>query len=225
MKIKNELGKTYGRLKVFKYDGLRNNRARWQCICDCGKITIVSGSSLRNGTIKSCGCLKDEKTSERFKTHGLSHTLLYDVWIKIKSRCYNKNDKDYHSYGKREIIVYDKWKSDFKIFYDWAIKSGYKKGLTIERIDVNSNYEPSNCIWIKNELQALNRRNTIRYTYKNETKGIKYFSEKYNVNYYTLKSRLRVHNWPIKKAIETKSIKGRNQYGVKTLSSQRHRQG
>jgi len=219
MKIINELGNKYGRLIVIKYAGTRNNRARWKCQCDCGNKTIVDGSMLRSHKIKSCGCLKNQKTSERFKTHGLSHTKIYDVWIKIKSRCNNENDKDYSNYGGRGIKICDEWENDFKCFYDWAIDNGYKNKLTIERIDVNNDYKPSNCTWIKNKKQSLNRRKTHKFTYKNQTKDIRYFSEKYYINYYTLKARLLIYKWDIKKAIETEVIKGRNQYGVKTLSN------
>lgn len=219
MKMIDETGNRYGRLLVKKRAYSNNNRAKWECICDCGNITIAEGVMLRSKKIRSCGCLKDELTSKRFITHGLSNTKLYDVWIKIKSRCYNKNDKDYKNYGGRGITVYKKWKNDFKSFYDWAISNGYDRALTIERIDVNDNYKPSNCSWIKNELQALNTRKIHKYSYKNEFKDIRYFSEKYNINYNTLRTRLLVYKWDIKRAIETIPIKGRNQYGIKTISN------
>jgi len=218
MKITNELNKRYGRLTVIEFDETRNYRARWKCLCDCGNITVVNGSMLRNHKIRSCGCLKDELTSKRFTKHGLTHTLLYDVWIKIKSRCCNIRDKDFHNYGGRNITIFNDWQHDFLSFYNWSITNGYKEGLTIERINVNGNYEPDNCTWIINAEQALNKRNTHNYTYKGETKGIRYFSEKYNVNYYALKARLLNYKWNIKDAIETKIVKGRNQYGIKTVS-------
>jgi len=219
MQMKNEIGNTHGRLTVFARAESNNSAAMWKCKCSCGNTTIVRGADLRNKKIKSCGCLKNETTSIIFKTHGLSNIKLYDVWIKMKSRCKNKNDKDYSNYGGRGIKVIDSWENNFKNFYEWSIKNGYKEKLTIERIDVNGNYDPENCTFIKNELQSLNRRNTKKYTYKNETKDTRYFSEKYNINYYTLRTRLIKYNWCIEKAIETISVKGRNQYGIKNISN------
>lgn len=217
MQLKNEVGSAYERLTVISRGESINNHAYWRCQCQCGNIVNVRGSDLRNGKTKSCGCLKNEETSMRFKKHGLKNHRLYGVRIKIISRCQNINDKDYKNYGGRGIKIYDEWLNDFMSFYNWAIENGYKEGLTIERIDVNGNYEPSNCTFIENKNQSLNWRRSLKYTYNGETKDIRYFANKYNVNYYALRARLTNYHWDIKKAIETKTIKGRNQYGVKGL--------
>lgn len=213
MKIINEIGNVYGRLRVISITDSKNNRARWLCECSCGKKTIVDGSSLRRGDIKSCGCLKNELTSKRFKKHGLKNHKLYGVRIKFISRCYNNNDKDYKNYGGRNIKVCKEWRNDFKTFYDWSLNNGYKEGLTIERIDVNGNYSPNNCKWIHNSEQSLNWRRSLKFTYKNETKDIRYFSNKYNIKYNTLRGRLQ-NGWSISDAIEIKPIKGANQHGI-----------
>lgn len=106
------------------------------------------------------------------KTHGLSGICgrLYPLWKSIKYRCYTPTSKDYPRYGGRGIFMCDEWKNDFPTFYRWALDNGYKeektdKGLnilTIDRIDVNGNYEPSNCRFVTNLVQAQNRRNTMR---------------------------------------------------------------
>lgn len=203
MEIKNEIGNNYGRLNVLSRGSSTNNHAYWNCICECGNLTTVRGADLRNNKIRSCGCLKNETTSKIFKKHGLSNHKLYDVWTKIKSRCYNKNDKDYKNYGGRRIKVCDEWMNDFMSFYNWSLSSGYIDKLTIERIDVNNDYKPSNCKFIPNCEQSLNWRRSLKFTYKGETKDIRYFSNKYNINYYALRARLTQYKWDINKAIET----------------------
>lgn len=119
----------------------------------------------------------------------------------MKSRCANPSNKDYSNYGERGITVCEEWKNNFKTFYDWATKTGYEKGLTIERIDVNGNYCPENCKWIPNPIQARNLRKTRLFTYNGETKDIRSWSEQYGVPYYVLRSRLVNYNWPIERAL------------------------
>lgn len=95
------------------------------------------------------------------KTHGKSNTKLYRVWNSMKQRCYNSNDKFYFCYGERGIKVCDEWRKDFKSFYDWAMRNWYQENLTIDRIDVNGNYNPSNCRWVSMKEQNKNKRNSV----------------------------------------------------------------
>lgn len=99
------------------------------------------------------------------KKHGHSRTRLYAVWSGMKSRCNNKNNAGYHLYGGRGISVCKEWESDYMCFYTWALKNGYFQGLTLDRIDVNGNYEPSNCRWVDIKTQNRNRRNNIKLEY------------------------------------------------------------
>ncbi len=92
-------------------------------------------------------------------THGLYNTRLNNIWSGIKQRCYNPKCQAFMYYGKRGIIICDEWYSDFKAFYDWSMKNGYRQGLTIDRIDNNGNYEPSNCRWTTMAVQDRNKRN------------------------------------------------------------------
>jgi hypothetical protein len=100
--------------------------------------------------------------------HGLAKkTKLYGVWVMMKQRCYNYNNKNFYSYGGRGIIVCNEWKNDYLNFHNWAFSNGYADGLSIDRIDVNGNYEPSNCRWVDNNIQANNKICTIFIEYNN----------------------------------------------------------
>ncbi|MDB2157214.1 hypothetical protein [Clostridium butyricum] len=102
------------------------------------------------------------------KRHGLRYTRLYSVWIMMKQRCFNKSNKDYYNYGARGITVCNDW-LNVQNFYSWAIDNGYKKGCSLDRIEPNANYEPSNCRWTDSITQANNKRNTIKTLYKGKS--------------------------------------------------------
>lgn len=162
MKYKDITGIKYGRLTVIKYKGKNKYyRSLWECKCDCGNICIADSNVLQQGHKQSCGCLNHENHIYRpnRKNHGMCKTRLYRIWSKMKSRCYNKNDPDYKRwYGYRGIKVYKEWKNNFLSFYKWATTHGYDDNLSIDRINVNGNYEPTNCRWTTAKEQAKNRR-------------------------------------------------------------------
>lgn len=158
-RVKDLRGKRFGRLTVIeRTDNDKNGRARWLCECDCGTVSVKTGKLLLNGHCKSCGCGEYENRVKNVTSHRLSHTRLYRIWKGIKQRCYYTKHKDYHYYGGRGIIVCEEWLNNFESFYKWAITHGYKNNLTIDRKDVNGNYEPSNCRWATYSEQRLNQR-------------------------------------------------------------------
>lgn len=167
-------GQRYGKLVVKKeaepiYSKTGKMIRRWECQCDCGNETIVRHGDLRGGRTVSCGCYNYEKDSV-VKTHGYSRTKLGMVYTGIKQRCNNPNNKNYKHYGGRGIKVCEEWEKNPQTFFDWAIKNGYKEGLSIDRIDVNGNYEPSNCRWVDYEVQSINQG--LRKDNKTGYKGI-----------------------------------------------------
>lgn len=160
-KINDLSNKKFGKLEVIKYYGSnKNGRALWLCKCECGNMKIVVGNSLVNKLTTSCGCNNKVKARERKIKHNMSYTKLYKVWQGMKTRCYNKNFVYYCNYGGRNIKICDEWLNDFVLFYNWATNNGYEEGLTIDRINNDGNYEPSNCRWITRAEQNRNQRKT-----------------------------------------------------------------
>lgn len=195
IKYKDITSQKFGRLTaLYKLHNHHDkDHTYWLCICDCGNLTETRSDRLRNGRAQSCGCLH--------KKHGKSNTRLYHIWRQIKTRCYNKNNRDYMKYGDRGIQICDEWLNNFQAFYDWAIENGYKENLTIDRVNVNGNYEPDNCTWATKKQQARNKRDTLYYTIDCETKSLSEWCEISNLKYNKVYCRIHRDNWPIERAL------------------------
>lgn len=149
-------GKRFGRLTVVRLtDERRNHHCVWECICDCGSMAMVSGSSLRSGVTKSCGCLSLEVKVARFTKHGMEGTRTYRSWVAMRARCNNPKTRDYASYGGRGITVCERWESFENFLEDMGERP---PGKSLDRINNDLGYLPDNCRWATAKEQANNRR-------------------------------------------------------------------
>lgn len=184
----------YNKLTLLhRLHNVKKQHPRYLCICDCGNLYIGDIYDIKNGHTTSCGCARKGIN----KTHGFRYTRQYEVWCGIKKRCYNSKSKSYKNYGGRGITMCDEWKNDFKAFYDWSIENGYKDNLSIDRIDVNGNYEPSNCRWVDRLTQANNKRDTRWVTFNSKTQSLSDWCRELNLNYRRCLYRLN-HNYEVK---------------------------
>jgi len=191
-------GERYGKLTIIREVRKTSVKRRFLCRCDCGRLTQVNLNSLRAGAIKSCGCLLKEN-GKRNKIHGYWQHRLYGIWAGIKQRCFNPKSNNYKYYGARGITICPEW-INFNSFLKWALSSGYKDGLTIERIDVNGNYEPSNCKWIPLKEQPGNTRQSRWVTWKGKTKNISQWAKHTGLCAETIRRRL-AYGWTIERAL------------------------
>lgn len=209
MKYKCISGQKFGRLTALYRLHNTKGRTKWLCVCECGNLVEVLSNSLLSNRTKSCGCLHNEISSivgKRNTKHKKCNHRLYRVWSTIKDRCYNMNSKDYNNYGGRGIKMYDDWRNDFQVFYEWAMSNGYDDNLTIDRIDNNGNYEPNNCRWFTITQQNRNKRTCKYYTIGGETRCLSEWCEIYNVRYSKVWQRVK-HGWSIEEALELEVLK------------------
>lgn len=200
-KMDNLTGKIFGRLSVISLNGRsQHGNILWNCVCECGTKLVVGGSHLRNSNTMSCGCLRKEVTAKQSTTHGKSKTPLYRVWRSMKDRCLNEHTSQYHDYGGRGIRICDEW-FNYKPFYIWSMANGYRKGLTIDRINNDGNYEPSNCRWVSRSIQNNNKRNCHLLTHNGKTLNLQQWANSIGISRGSLRDRLK--RMPIEKALTT----------------------
>lgn len=195
----NLAGKRYG--KLVAVEPIRKTKSRstvWKCICDCGGVSETWGSSLTSGRTLSCGCLLVENSAMANTKHGLSRHISADSFYHMHDRCYNSSNKSYSNYGGRGIKVEPAWFSLETFIADMGIKPPNK---SLERLDNNKDYGPSNCEWASIKDQNRNRRSTKEVIYRGETYKFIDLVEIKKVNYRTTLARLNL-GWSVEQAFD-----------------------
>lgn len=179
-------GEKNGRLTAIK----EVDKPKWLFECDCGNRKVITKYDVKSGHTKSCGCLHKEATSKAKKIHGDTDSRLYYIWENMRKRCYKMSSDRFKNYGARGITVCDEWKDNYLNFYRWAHENGYSDDLTIERIDINKNYEPENCTWITMKEQAKNRSTSKWVDIKGEKLSPLELEKRYNIPVKTIYARI-----------------------------------
>lgn len=192
------VGKRYGKLVIRKIIREKGREARVECICDCGNIATPLLSRVINNKVYSCGCYRAEKSKEIHTKHNMSKTRIYKVWKKINDRCNNPGNKSFHYYGGRGIKICDEWSGEHgaENFIKWAYENGYdenapKGEYTIDRIDVDKDYAPSNCRFVSMRVQNNNTRKTIKKVINGEELTVSEISEKYGIRKDKIRYRIK----------------------------------
>lgn len=199
------VGHKYDRLTVLSYHSTYGGKRHFNCRCVCGNITISSISALRNGKTRSCGCLQREMAKiygGSNRTHGLSKNRVYQIWAGIKKRCRNKKAQKYHLYGGRGILMDDRWLNSFDEFFkDMGLPPSNKH--SIERIDSNGNYTPSNCKWATQREQCNNTSRNRFLSIKGEKITLTNAARMFNIPEHRLRGRLN-RGWSVDQAVSLK---------------------
>ncbi len=193
--MKDLKGQKFGKLTVLSFAEVKNKYAYWNCLCDCGNEKCVRGSNLLSGQTQSCGCLNFSSHTK----HREGKSRLYVIWAGMKQRCENSNRKDYAKYGGRGIRVCDEW-HDYLSFRDWACANGYDDSKSIERINNDGDYSPTNCRWVDYTVQQNNKRNSFCLTVDGKTQTAAEWSKESGIPAERIRKRKR-NGWTDKDAV------------------------
>lgn len=203
-----EKGDRFGLLTVEERSlGIRlNNKPTWECICDCGNKKHVTTSHLKQGLVKSCGCLHSLSAIRHGHTEGGVRTREYNSWAGMLSRCYDPNSKIFHRYGGRGVRVCGDWLR-FENFVRDMGKRPPK--MSLDRIDVNGDYTPENCRWASHTEQQNNRRDNIFLEAFGKKLTLAQWEREVGINHQTLYLRVVKNKWEPEKALSTPGYKKR----------------
>lgn len=203
------IDRQFGRLTVIAFNGVHESpcgtkRKMWKCKCECGNEVVVNTSNLLSGTTKSCGCLKHEKLMEHNTSHGGTNDRLYGIWKAMKRRCNSPHDSHYGNYGGKGISVCKEWADSYAAFRKWAYENGYDESAptgecTIDRIDNDGDYEPSNCRWVNRIAQANNTSQNRHVTLNGKRLTIAEFARIMGISKFKARYRIEL----FEKGVET----------------------
>lgn len=199
--FRDRTGERIGRLTVLRLaDESKSDAIRWLCRCDCGNQSVVAPANLQNGNTTSCGCLRSEVARARATVHGKHNTATYRAWRAMIQRCYDPCSDAYKYYGAKGVSVCERWLCSFSAF---ALDMGDRpEGMSIDRIDGNGNYEPSNCRWTSHVQQSRNRSSNRVLTFNGKTQTAVEWAEELGANPFTIYSRLK-RGWSHERALST----------------------
>lgn len=199
-KFQDLSGQTYGELTVLnEYSKAHDGKTIWTCRCSCGNITHVIARDLKNGNTKSCGCMKTKTSNGTYNYKNAKR--LYTIYYGIKARCYKESSPKYKDYGGRGITMCDEWMNNFDSFCKWAFANGYSDKLSIDRIDNNGNYEPSNCRWATPLIQGANTRSTCLLTYQGKTQPMSHWAKELNISPSSLRKKILIKGMTLEEII------------------------
>jgi len=196
-----EAGDRFGMLTVERVYKSSPRHYHASCECDCGKHADIRLDHLRSGASQSCGCVRNQESGNRLRTHGETGTPLHRAWVGMRNRTRDEGSSVWEHYGGRGIRMCDEW-GEYEAFRDWALANGWHEGFTIDRIDVNGDYEPSNCRWVTQKENARNKRNNNYVTAFGETHALSEWveDERCPVAYGTAWARLK-RGWQPERAL------------------------
>ena len=199
--IKDLSGLRVNNLVVKSFVGLDNDqKALWNCLCDCGNEVIFRSTFLTSGNALSCGCINKYKSVKH-----KPQERLYIIWRNIKHRCYNQGDPSFNRYGGRGIVMCDSWRDNYQSFKSWSINNGYSDELTIDRIDNNGIYSPDNCRWVNRYVQNNNSSHNRIISFDGKSMTLSSWASYLGMSVSGLHKRLK--KWPIEKALRSSNTK------------------
>lgn len=226
------IGEVYGRLTVVReVERVTPRKRQFLCICSCGKEVSLNLNKLRSGHTRSCGCLHQETILRNLENrpkpkprHGLNKSPEHQAWVGMRQRCNNPKTKSWEHYGGRGISVCARWQDSFEAFYaDVGPRPG--KGYSLDRINVDGNYEPGNVRWATQQQQAENTRVAKLVTLEGKTMTLAAWAREKGLSVGQINGRI-ANGWSMEEAILTPSIPGQKIHtGVKRDYSQRTRDG
>jgi len=209
------IGAKHGRLTILAISKKPSFKPQFHCICECGNQKFIEIYNIVR--THSCGCYGKD-FQKKFKTHGQSgnpqqRTPAYKAWVRMRDRCYNAKASRYKYYGGKGVTISDDWQSFENFFRDMGQPA---KGMTLDRIDPNGNYEFENCRWATMKEQAANKTNTVFLTIDGEKIHMMEAARRYGIKFQTLWARLKLHHWTDRQAIGLDPKPNRNRFKATT---------